>query len=423
MKYTTIFEKLLCIFDLISKSWLNILFVGIATILLILLVCKKLSKKKCFLFITIACFVLLSCTIIRNFDSLSKMMNILIDNLFTNIYFPSTYAYLFILIVIDVVSIGNLLNPKIEKVYKTIHGICFIVINFILTIILEMVAKYEIDIFSKGSLFSNTDFVTLLEFSMNVFIIWLVSLLITYLINLVTDRIVITKENKEVEINVDSMVAPEVVISADSLKEEYNQVKDNVEVPANVDKVETVAFIPDTTKNHFIPTVTVDVVNEEKNSQIPEVPVVIQPAVNYGDFSQQSSILESAQTFETAKSVNENTFDLSAFIPKKQEIRPIQNFEVQTNTTNQIFEQILNNELPVIHEETKKIEVKNEKELEKDTYTLNDYKTFNKMLKDIREHNQSSSIQIDKMLEYRLITKYSTETYQMFQKMLKIYSN
>ena len=44
------------------------------------------------------------------------------------------------------------------------------------------------------------------------------------------------------------------------------------------------------------------------------------------------------------------------------------------------------------------------------------------MLKDIREHNESNSISIDKNLEYRLITKYSTETYDMFKKMLKIYS-
>ena len=38
---------------------------------------------------------------------------------------------------------------------------------------------------------------------------------------------------------------------------------------------------------------------------------------------------------------------------------------------------------------------------ERDTYTLNDYRIFNKMLKDIREHNASSRISIDKNLEYR----------------------
>lgn len=45
------------------------------------------------------------------------------------------------------------------------------------------------------------------------------------------------------------------------------------------------------------------------------------------------------------------------------------------------------------------------------------------MLKDIREHNHNNSITIDKNLEYRLITKYSTETYDLFKRMLKNYSN
>ena len=79
---------------------------------------------------------------------------------------------------------------------------------------------------------------------------------------------------------------------------------------------------------------------------------------------------------------------------------------------------ILNNNLSFIKEEIKEdfTEVKN-------TYTLNDYRIFNKMLKDIKEHNGNNSVTIDKMMEYRLITKYSNEAYDMFKTMLKIYSN
>ena len=56
-------------------------------------------------------------------------------------------------------------------------------------------------------------------------------------------------------------------------------------------------------------------------------------------------------------------------------------------------------------------------------YSLNDYRLFNKMLMDIKEYNHNNTVTIDKNLEYRLITKYSSETYHMFQDMLKIYSN
>ena len=401
MKYTNVFEKLLCIFDLVSGSWIDIAFIVIAAISLVLLAIKKISKKRCFLLVFLSCLCLFLYTIYQYFEPLSIMMNSLIDNLFTTIYFPSTYAYLFTLIVTDIVTIANLLNPKVEKTYKTIHGICFIIINFILTLVLEMIAKYNIDIFSKKSLFSNTDFITLLEFSMNIFIVWLASLFIVYLINTITEHIIIAKERKVLKTNPVKILVPEITISNDELKEEYNKVSDTIEVPTTEPKF--IPFIPDTTTNHFIPTIATDAevkplpnaYHFEKETKTQPIPEVKTPTYQY-----------------TAPTSMENTFDLSAFIPKKQEVSPIQSM---TNQTDQIFDQILKNETFVDYGESIKSE--------KDSYTLNDYRIFNKMLKDIREHNESNSISIDKNLEYRLITKYSTETYHMFQKMLKIYSN
>lgn len=401
MKYTTIFEKLLCILDLISKSWIYITFIGIVMFILILLAIKKISKRKCFLLITLVSFILFGYTIYQNFEPLSKITNNLVDNLFTNIYFPSTYAYLFTLITIDGITILNLLNPKIEKIYKTIHGICFIVTNFILTLILDMIAKNNIDIFSKKSLFSNTNLVTLLEFSMNIFIGWIIILLLIYIINIITERIILVKETKPLTQKPVQTIIPEISISDKELKEEY-QNSNNI-----IENSTTIAFAPDTTQNHFIPTI------ELKKEEIPNE----YHFENNNVQTQTSQNMEPMNTYANIYSyqpTSENTFDLSSFIPKKQELHTVQNLTSETNTT-QIFEQILNNELPVIHEEPVITE--------KDTYTLNDYRIFNKMLKDIREHNESNSISIDKNLEYRLITKYSTETYHMFKRMLKIYSN
>ena len=107
-----------------------------------------------------------------------------------------------------------------------------------------------------------------------------------------------------------------------------------------------------------------------------------------------------------------NSFDLSSFIPKQNELALL-----TTNIT------MSNNNIPLIKEESKSTVLKTTVLEERDTYTLNDYRIFNKMLKDIKEHNDGSVISIDKNLEYRLITKYSTEKYNMFKKMLKIYSN
>lgn len=431
MTYTTIFEKLVCLIQLISTSWLDIAFLGISLFLVFLLCLKKISRKTSFLLITLACVSLFGIIIYQYFEQLNKMTDTLIDNLFTSIYFPSTYAYLFILIMIDVVAITNLLNPKKEKTYKTIHGIFFLMTNFVLTIILEIIAKNKIDIFSKESLFSNTNLITLLEFSMNLFILWIVVLAVAYFINIITEHVMISKENKVLEKEPANIEEPVMATKNLALEADFNDNK-SIKVPS-LEPTVTSAFVPDTTQNHFIPTFTPSLNNNVLETQNTYMDSTYyssnlkeseQTTMNYNQFVPTMNSNNNRYEKEENNIAN-NTFDLSSFIPKKQDIRPLQDLNT-VPSTNQIFEQILRNELPVINPEpvstsVPKIDVAIEQE--KSTYTLNDYRIFNKMLKDIREHNQSNSIRIDKNLEYRLITKYSTETYNMFKKMLKIYSN
>ena len=416
MTYTTIFEKLLCLFELVSNSWLDIAFVGFGTFLIILLGLKKISKTTCFGLSTLACSGIFGYIIYQYFEPLSKMMDSLIDNVFTSIYFPSAYVYLFILITTDVITIGNLLNPRSEKIYKTIHGITFIIINFVLTIILEMIAKNNIDIFSKKLLFSNTNLIILLEFSVMIFLLWLVSLFIIYVVNIITERIIVSSENKVLKQESSKTIVPNLVVSKEELETETSD-KQEKELPS-FEVPTPVMFTPDTTKNHFIPTFTIN------NNEIVENSYVTNNyQSSFNPYYMNQEVQQNVSSYAYTAKPNEinNTFDLSAFIPQKQDIRPIQNLK---NESNEIFAQILNNELPIIHEGvTPIVSVNKELEEQKNTYTLNDYRIFNKMLKDIREHNQSNSVSIDKNLEYRLITKYSTETYQMFKKMLKIYSN
>lgn len=408
MTYTSIFEKLLFVMKLISTSWTYIAFLIIALLLIVLLSLKKISKKKCFLLITIATKLVLGYTIYIYYEPISNLIDSIVDNLFLNIYFPSAYFYLFILLLTNIVTIGSLLKPKGNKTYKTINGICLIITNFVLSLILEVISKDNVDIFSKESLFTNTSLVTLLEFSVNIFITWLISLVAIYIIDNITERIIIARENKrlvtESVVSIDTSTVLE--LDEEGIKNTYKDTT-TISVPALENPVQ--AFIPDT-QNKFIPNFTISTKDLEEYSQSK---VVVE---NVDQTSTFNSYLNN-YTYDN------NSFDLSAFIPKKQGVKPLSTLEEKTNT-NQIFEQILKNELPYIKEEAKvEVEAKSKEEDVKNTYTLNDYRIFNKMLKDIREHNGSNSVTIDKMLEYRLITKYSTETYNMFKTMLKIYSN
>lgn len=439
MTYTTIFEKLLCILNIIGTSWVYIAFSLISILLLILLGMKKISKKTCFILITLATKLVLGYTVYIYYDPISKMINSIVDNIFLNIYFPSAYAYLFILLSIDIITIVNILKPRAEKIYKIVNSICLIITNFILALILEIIAKNNIDIFAKESLFSNKNLITLLEFSVNIFIIWIISLSAIYIINNITERIVIARENKKLVSEPAITITNELVIDETKLKEEYQTPNEKQQVLEN-----PVSAIITKDQYKFIPNFTISVNDIEPNTEetniittpiIENITPVIEPVKSVIEPITQILepvtliVEEPKNTFiPTTNTINNteeqkysysysynNSFDLSAFIPKKQEVKPI-----TVNNNNLVFEQIIKNELPII--EKPKQEIINIEE-EKNTYTLNDYKIFNQMLKDIREHNQSNSITIDKNLEYRLITKYSTKNYNMFKNMLKIYSN
>ena len=113
--------------------------------------------------------------------------------------------------------------------------------------------------------------------------------------------------------------------------------------------------------------------------------------------------------------------NLNEFITPYKEVKPITTMinksiiEDDNSTLNDLFSSIIGDNKQEV------IEIEEEKET--NNYTLNDYRIFNKMLKDIKEYNNSNRIVLDKNLEYRLITKYSNETYESFKKMLKVYSN
>ena len=200
MKYTNILEKLSCVFEMLFSNWVYVSFVGLLAIFLVLSVFKIVSRKKAFLTTFIGYIALLGYTIFMNSKQLGKVGNNLVDNFFTNIYFPSTYTYLFTLIVFDVIVFVTLMKDKVSKAYKWIHGIFFFIMHFVLILILELLANNKIDIFSKTSLFSNKNLVMLLELSMNVFIVWLVLIVFTYLTNLITEKLEGIKVNDNVSI-------------------------------------------------------------------------------------------------------------------------------------------------------------------------------------------------------------------------------
>ena len=333
MKYTSIIEKFNCILDLTSNTIVYPIFISILGLINILMLLKKIKPKKGIILIIIDYLLLLLYEVINNYKGLVKAFDNIANNFFTNIYFPSIYTYIFILIVITTITIKGILNKE-EKSYRITNAICFFIIHFILILIINIISNNNIDVFSKKSLFTNTNLVILLESSINIFLTWLLARTVIYTSSKINESISL-KPIKELKPVNNTLIVENINTN---VKEENNK------------------------KKEYIYT------NKEKDLNI-----------------------------------NDLLFS-------KQEIK-----KEETINSDELLDKLINNGLPVIHD-SKVLE-------ERNNYTLNDYRIFNKILRDIKEINGSNIININRELELKLTNKYTEEEYNLFKLMLKNYSN
>ena len=115
MKYTNILEKLLCLFNIIVKSPIDITIILVMILSLVLFFKKKITKKACFNINMGSIIVLILFITFKNIGVLSNTFNSVVDYTFTNIYFPSVYVYLLVLIIMNVVSISSLFNKRLDN--------------------------------------------------------------------------------------------------------------------------------------------------------------------------------------------------------------------------------------------------------------------------------------------------------------------
>ena len=408
MKYTTIFEKISCLGNLITTSVIYPVFLLILLLLIIMLSTTKKKSKKIQSLIVISYVVLFAIIILNNYDNLEKLMTSISNNFFTNIYFPSVYTYLFILVTIDLITILGKINTKLKKSYQVVNGVAFGIINFILVLILDTVAKNSVDVFSKKSLFTNSNLLVLLESSVNVYILWLITLLIIYLSDKITERL-IAKEKITTKVPEQNSVAAIATadIEDESLADDTEKLS-AISVAEPTPELEFNELLSETqaTENNNQLSDNLNLATLEEFSNPVDIPA---PEMYFQPPEMHTPIIKTTepQTISTPEPVS----------------------YTQDINDDPLLNRLLNNELPIIKEEKKpesivKVEEKAPKVLsEKDTYTLNDYKTFNKILKDIRTFNNSNIIKIDRSLDMILKAKYTKEEYSLFQCMLKTYSN
>lgn len=425
MKYLSLLEKLKVLLDMLLSFKFILIFVIIMLILTILYLFKKISNKKYIIFMSLSIIVTFIISIIKNYKILSNTFDNFATIFFSGIYFPSIYVYIGILLIISLAFITSVLSSKKRKIYKIINSVIFILNNIFFIIVLNVIAKNNINIFEISSLYTNNSLVAILELNIILFILWIAVLTITYITNTICDKISSKQEVKEVvpvlepikELVIDKKeeIVPEENISQNTIKE--NTIISTV----NESKVTFNDIL-----NRLVPVTYYD---NEINS------------INY-NISNPQEIYENNYNNLKLELEKENTkvpVDIQN-IKKIPEVNIIKGNNVIENKVNAIEVQTIEEKTQKIKEENMKKNlisntislndlIKQDKEIDmmgqvittinNPKYTLNDYKKIVEMLKEIKNNSNKNNISIDDAVTMSLINNYSIDDCVKFKEILE----
>ena len=179
MTQTTILEKLKIVFDVSMSSKLFIAV--IAFIILLAIVALKTNKKNVKrgkLIYGLTYSLILIAILVFYHESLGKMFDYMMNNFFIVLYFPNIAVYLAAIIIANIILLVSVFGFKTPKLVKTINVIVYAIIHYLLALVLNVITKNDLDIFSQISIYGNAEAQAIIEFSSAIFMVWMVFLIL-----------------------------------------------------------------------------------------------------------------------------------------------------------------------------------------------------------------------------------------------------
>ena len=405
--------------------------------------------------ITLSLLLILGIDIVINYKELAEVFDNFMTIFFSNIYFPSVYVYVGTLLIVAIAFITSMFNKMLNKIYKIINGITFVMNNILLAIILNIIAKNKIDVFTPNELYTNINLVAVLEISIGLFGLWVLSLIVVYTTSVICDRIgnkrreVVTCDTnsdvEEIDITKDTSSYNNVLTPVDAVSEvkepsivTYEIESNNVEpeVIEEVSNVDTNVGTDDVKENNSNVVTFDDIlngripVNYYENVLSVDAHDIVNPQEvfenKYKEYKEKSNI-ESFQDI-----VNDANEDKVVIIKNN---RAKDNLKINTVTldsledkndivdTMVISESSCNENISEVTNEldnTGKIDVVTyNEEIKKDSYSLDDYKKFIAMLGELKDFTNSNNVSIDDAVTISLINNYSIDDCLKFKEILE----
>lgn len=455
MSYLSIAEKFKILFDMILDFKFIFIFLGVLVIATFLYLIKKIDNRKYIMIITLSLLLILGIDIVINYKELAEVFDNFMTIFFSNIYFPSVYVYVGTLLIVAIAFITSMFNKMLNKIYKIINGITFVMNNILLAIILNIIAKNKIDVFTPNELYTNINLVAVLEISIGLFVLWVLSLIVVYTTSVICDRIG-NKRREFVTCDINSDVEG-IDITKDTSS--YNNVLTPVKVVSEVKEPSIVTY--EIESNNVEPEVIEEVSNvdtnvgtdnvKENNNNVVtfddilngRIPVnyyenvlsvdahdIVNPQEvfenKYKEYKEKSNI-ESFQ--DIVNDANEDKVVIIKNNKAKDNLRintvTLDSLEDKNDTVDTMVtsESSGNENISEVTNEldnTGKIDVvTSNEEIRKDSYSLDDYKKFIAMLGELKDFTNSNNVSIDDAVTISLINNYSIDDCLKFKEILE----
>lgn len=176
-------KKLKIIWSVISSSPLYLIFfVAIAVLVFLFSTTNNANKKqsrKTYLLIYTAFF---SYLIIQYGESFSTLVDYAINQVFIGYYFPNIVIYICMLLIATIITLVSIFHKNISRIIKVLNSIIYGLLIYFLILMLSIVNTLKVDVFDLKELYSSDKVRSLLEFSMFLFVTWVLVLVVYHFI-------------------------------------------------------------------------------------------------------------------------------------------------------------------------------------------------------------------------------------------------
>ena len=138
MTYLSVIEKFKILFDMLLKFKLVFIFAILILLITFVYMFKRISSRKYMLIVSVLMILMFGISIVSNYKILMDTFDNFSTIFFRNIYFPSIYVYIGILVFNFVVFITSVLSAKKKKIYKVINTINFILNNIFIFVSMKI---------------------------------------------------------------------------------------------------------------------------------------------------------------------------------------------------------------------------------------------------------------------------------------------